>query len=373
MLMLHPPIPLRFDGIVRYAREHNWHLTIANRLVRTPSGWNGDGALVTLRGDVATTHFTEGLIKRGIPVVDLTSYMPEIDIPRVIPDYREAGRIAGGHFAEIGLKRVAWFSTIWTEVHRLFFDGLSENWPKAERIVLADFVPKTKLDDVDRFAREMTPRLKALPKPIGLLTYNDEEATRILALCLETGIRVPDDIAILGIDNDTFLCENQQVPLSSVIDDLERNGYEAAAFLDRLMSERRPVRRKNVPMLVPCRGLAVRQSTDMLAVDNPVLRKALELLRTTIENPPSTVQLAKSVGVSRATLDRLFSAELGRSIHDELLRLRIAKAKGMLSEGNGTVNEIAAACGFCNAGHFINVFRKAVNTTPAKWRAMAVS
>ena len=126
-------------------------------------------------------------------------------------------------------------------------------------------------------------------------------------------------------------------------------------------------------MLVPCRGLAVRQSTDMLAVDNPVLRKALGLLRATIENPPSTVQLAKSVGVSRATLDRLFSAELGRSIHDELLRLRIAKAKGMLSEGNGTVNEIAAACGFCNAGHFINVFRKAVNTTPAKWRTMAVS
>ena len=103
-----------------------------------------------------------------------------------------------------------------------------------------------------------------------------------------------------------------------------------------------------------------------------VVQKILLLFKGKIENPPSTIQLAKAVGVSRATLDRLFSAELGRSIHGELLRLRIAKAKRMLSEDNDTVGEIAAACGFCNAGHFINVFQKAVSTTPAKWRTMVV-
>ena len=365
MLMINPPIPLRFDGIVRYAREHGWHLTLANRLVRAPRGWNGDGALVTLRGDAETTRFVEGLVKAGIPVVDLTSYMPEIDVPRVTPDYTSAGRLAGAHFAEMGLKRVAWFSTIWTKVHRLFFDGLSERWPKTQKIVLSTIVPKTKLDDVDRFADVMSPRLLALQKPVGILTYNDEEAARILALCMELGIKVPDEIAILGIGNDTFLCENQTVPLSSVMDNLERNGYEAASLLERLMDGARPPKK---PVLVPCQGLAARRSTDILAVDSPVRRKALEHLKPRIANPPSAVQMSEAVGVSRATLDRLFSAHLGRSMHEEVTRMRLVRAKEMLSEGTATICETAAACGFCNAGHFVNVFRRHIGVTPGRWR-----
>ncbi len=365
MLMINPPIPLRFDGIVRYAREHGWHLTLANRLVRAPRGWNGDGALVTLRGDAETTRFVEGLVKARIPVVDLTSYMPEVDVPRVVPDYTSAGRIAGAHFAEMGLKRVAWFSTIWTKVHSLFFDGLSERWPKTPKIVLSSLVSKTKLDDVDRFADVMSPRLLALQKPVGILTYNDEEAARILALCMEIGIKVPDEIAILGIGNDIFLCENQPVPLSSVMDDLERNGYEAASLLERLMDGAKPPKR---PVLVPCQGLATRRSTDILAVDSPVLRKALEYLKSRIANPPSAVQLAEVAGVSRATLDRLFASNLGRSMHDEVTRMRMARAKKMLSGKDATICETAKACGFCNAGHFVNVFRQSVGVTPGKWR-----
>lgn len=368
MVMINPSIPLRFDGIVRYARERGWHLTISNRLVRAPSGWNGDGALVTLRGDVSTSRFVERLLKDRIPVVDLTSYMPEVDIPRVIPDYRSAGEIAASHFAQIGLRNVAWFSTIWTAVHRLFFDGFSARWTHVERIVLADLVPKTKLDAVDLFAHVMAPRLKALPRPMGILTYNDEEAARILALCLELGISVPDDIAILGIGNDSFLCENQPVPLSSVIDDLERNGYEAAALLGRLMESHPIQERASETILVPCKGIAARLSTDTLAVENPVLRKALVELKTHLDNPPSTVQLAEKVGVSRATLDRLFASELGSSMHEELLRFRLARAKAMLMDGSAPIYEIADTCGFCNAGHFINVFKRATGKTPAKWR-----
>jgi len=365
MLMINPPIPLRFDGIVKYAREHDWHLTLANRLVRAPRGWNGDGALVTLRGDAETSRFVEGLVKAHIPVVDLTSYMPEVNVPRVIPDYMSAGRLAGAHFAEVGLKHVAWFSTIWTNVHSLFFDGLSERWPKPPKIVLSSLVPKTKLDDVDRFANVMSPRLLALPKPVGILTYNDEEAARILELCLELGIKVPDEIAILGIGNDTFLCENQTVPLSSVMDNLERNGYEAAALLERLMDGARPPTK---PLLVPCQGLAARRSTDILAVDSPVLRRALDYLKRRIANPPSAVQLSEAVGVSRATLDRLFAAHLGRSMHNEVTRMRLARAKELLAGGTATIRETAAACGFCNAGHFVNVFRQSIGVTPGRWR-----
>lgn len=365
MIMINPPIPLRFDGIVRFAREHGWHLTIANRLVRAPSGWNGDGALVTLRGDPETSKFVEGLQKAKIPVVDLTLYMPETDIPRVIPDYFSAGRLAAEHFADIGLKHVAWFSTMWTNVHSLFFDGVSTRWPKAKRIILSNLLPKSKLDDVDRFAQAIGPKLAQLPKPIGILTYNDEEATRILSLCLELGLRVPDEVAILGIGNDTFLCENQPVPLSSVIDDLDRNGYMAAELLEKLMNGEPPPEK---PLLVPCGGLATRRSTDLFAVESPVLRKALNILKKSLKNTPSTMQLAEKVGTSRATLDRLFASEIGHSMHSEVLRMRLARSKLLLAEGKKSVAEIAAQCGFCNSGHFISVFRKSLGTTPAKWR-----
>ena len=365
--MINPPIPLRFDGILKYAREHNWHLTLANRLVRAPRGWNGDGALITLRGDVETSRFVEGLVKAHIPVVDLTSYMPEVNVPRVIPDYMSAGRLAGAHFAEVGLKRVAWFSTIWTNVHSLFFDGLSERWPKPPKIVLSSLVPKTKLDDVDRFANVMSPRLLALPKPVGILTYNDEEAARILALCIELGIKVPDEIAILGIGNDTFLCENQSVTLSSIDQNLERGGYEAATLLDGLMEGKPPPR---TPILVPPAGIVTRQSTDTRAVADPTLRHALELIGDNLSRPYGADQLADALDLPRFKVDRLFAAGLGRSVGAEILRQRLTRAKLLLKNSEATLATIARQTGFCHASYLSNTFKRESGLTPRDWRKL---
>ena len=366
MLMIDPPIPQRFDGIMRYARERGWRLTLSNRLVRAPMGWAGDGALVTLRRNAAVVRFAEDLMRRGIPVVDLTMHRPDIAVPRVVPDYAGAGRLAARHFGDIGLKRAAWFSTEWSNVQSLFFDGLAEGMgAPPERFVLSKLVPRSRLDDPDRFAAALGPRLAALPKPVGLLAYNDEEASRLLALCLDIGIQVPEEIAILGIGNDSFLCENQPVPLSSVDDELERNGYEAAALLERLMDGGRA---PSAPVLVPCTRVWSRRSTDTLATESPVLRRALEILSARLASPPSMVELAEAVGVSRATLDRLFLRELGRPAHAELLRRRIARAKEMLRDTLLSIAAISDECGFCNPGYFAAAFARSEGVTPAKWR-----
>ena len=368
MLMIDPPIPQRFNGIARFAKERGWRLTLANRLVRAPRGWAGDGALVTLRRDVAVARFAEDLARRGIPVVDLTFHRPDMAVSRVVPDYVGAGRLAARHFADIGLRRAAWFSSEWSNVQQLFFKGLGEGAAGREppaRFVLSELVPKTRLDDPDRFAAALGPRLEALPKPVGLLAYNDEEATRLLALCLDIGIQVPEEIAILGIGNDAFLCENQTVPLSSVDDELERNGYEAAALLERLMDgEKAP----SAPVLVSCTRVWARRSTDTLATESPVLRRALEILSARLVSPPSMVALAESVGVSRATLDRLFMRELGRPAHAELLRRRIARAKELLRDTSLSVASISDECGFCNPGYFAVAFARSEGVTPATWR-----
>ena len=372
MLMIDPPIPNRFEGIARFARERGWRMTLANRLARTPRGWAGDGALVTLRRDPAAVRFAEDLTRRGIPVVDLTLHRPDIAVPRAVPDYKCAGHLAARHFANLGLKRAAWFSTEWSNVQSLFCEGLEEGMGAAatkrgrtERIILSELLPKSRLDDPDRFAATLGPRLRALPKPTGLLAYNDEEAARLLSLCLDMGLKVPEEIAILGIGNDTFLCENQPVPLSSVDDELERSGYEGAALLERLMEGEPP---PDSPVLVPCVRVVARRSTDTLATDSPVLRRALELLSADLRRVPSIPQIAKAAGVSRATLDRLFMRELGRPAHAELLRRRLAEARELLRETTLPVAEISDACGFCNPGYFAVAFTRAEGATPAKWR-----
>jgi len=376
MLAIYPPIPLRYGGIALYAKEHNWHITIADRLVRSPSpaGWSGDGAMVTLRDEPGLVRFATGLMKRGVPVVDLTYYRPEIAVPRCIPDYESAGRAGAKHLREIGMKRVVWFSTFWSNVHDLFYKGFSEEWaslnpvgsaPPPAKIVVSERVPRTRLDDHRRLVRVFTPILREMEKPCGVLTYNDEDAARLEWLCLEAGVRVPDEIAILGIANDTLVCENQQIPISSVVGNLSRNGYEGAALLDRLMNGEPPPER---PLLVPCGEIVQRRSTNCVAVDNPVLRKALEIIAEEFVNPPSAPQMAERVGVSRATLDRLFARDLDRSMRDEIMRRRLDKAKSLLRKSVMPVRDIAAACGFCNAGHFVNTFKSVCGTTPANWR-----
>lgn len=366
MLMVDPPIPARFEGIMRHARACGWVVTVANRLVRAPRGWDGDGAIVTLRRDAAVVRFAEELARRGVPVVDLTLHRPDVALPRAVPDFAGAGRLAAAHFRAVGLKRAAWFSTEWSNVQRLLFGGLADGMPEPPaRFVLADLVPRSRLDDPDRFAAALAPRLRALPKPAGLLAYNDEEAARLLGLCLDEGLRVPDEIAILGIGDDAFLCENQMVPLSSVEDDLERNGYEGAVLLEKLMDGAPPPRE---PVVVPCRGVRARRSTDTLATESPVLRRALSLLAARLGNPPGMVQLAEACGVSRATLDRLFLRELGRPAHAELLRRRLAKAKELLRDGALSVAEVSAACGFCNPGYFAAAFSRAEGISPRRWR-----
>ncbi len=367
MLMIDPPIPNRFDGIARFAREHGWRLTLANRLVRAPHGWDGDGALVTLRHDASVVRFAEDLMRRGIPVVDLTWHRPDISVARALPDYKGAGRLAARHFVDLGLKRAVWFSTEWSNVQRLFCEGLEEGMKGAtgERIVLSEMIPRSRLDSPEHFASALRPRLLALPKPTGLLAYNDEEASRLLALCLDIGIRVPEDIAILGIGNDAFLCENQPMPLSSVDDELERSGYEGAALLERLMEGEKP---PSAPVLVPCVRVLARRSTETLATENPLLRRALELLTKDFTRVPSMPQIAEKVGVSRATLDRLFMRELGLPAHAVLIRRRLARAKELLRGSVLSVAEISDACGFCNPGYFAVAFARAEGVTPAKWR-----
>lgn len=370
IILVTPAYQPRLAGISRYARRHGWQLTILDRIARQPRGWSGDGALVTLREDPAPIAFVKSLRRRGIPVVDLTFNHPELRIPRVSGDHAAMGRVAREHFEARNFRNFAWFSTGWLNIHRLRYEGFAgTTTDKAEktvpRWVLSEEVSSDRLDDFRWFDRWLGAKLVAAPKPLALLAYDDADAARALGACLANGISVPEEVAIVGIGGDRLICESQPVPLSSVEHDQGRTGYEGAELLDRLMDG------LDVPsrtILVPPRGITVRASTDIIAASSPIVRRALEYIRSNMSSSFGLSQLADALGVSRSTLNRLFASEVGRTVGEETLRQRIAAAKVLLADDSKSISEVSDATGFCNPGHFTNAFKSAIGATPREFR-----
>ena len=338
LAMVSPMSAERLSGIARYAREHGWNLMIQDRLGHTPLAWNGDGVLATLRSDPVTFRCIEKLMKRGIPLVDLTVSRPEIKVPRVTSDHREIGRLAARHFAEREFRHVAWFSSGWGNVHRLRYQGLAEaGADKPLKWVVADEIPAQRQSEWSSFVAWIREKLTAAGKPLAVLTYDETDAARLLYAAKELGVNVPEELAILSIGNNPIVCENQSVPLSSIDQNLERGGYEAAAFLDRLMAVRKrrdqgtgKREQAGQTILVPPKGLVTRRSTDVIAVADPTVRKALEFIGENLAKPIGSPQIAESLGLRRTELDRLFRTHLLRSVGAEIRRQRLARVKLLL-------------------------------------------
>ena len=378
LILVTPAYQPRLAGIARYARQHNWQLTILDRIARQPSGWNGDGVLVTLRDNPKIVAFVKSLRRRKIPVVDLTFNHPEMRLPRVSGDHAAMGRLARQHFEERNFHNFAWFSTNWLNIHKLRYDGFTRSslpiprspFPVPQKWIFSDEAPSERLDDFAWFNRWLGKKLRDAPKPLALLAYDDADAARALGACLAAGLAVPDDVAILGIGGDRLICENQPVPLSSVEHDQGRTGYEGAELLDRLMDGKAPPAK---PVLIPPRGITVRASTDFIAAASPVLRRALEHIRSNLAKPVGLSQIADEIGSSRATVARLFEHELGHSAGEEIMRQRIDMAKRLLKNDSLSVSEVAYRTGFCNPAYFTNTFRRETGLTPKGWRNKTLS
>ena len=368
--MISPASGSRLAGVAHYAKEHGWYLMVQDRLGYQPPVWRGDGMLVTLRTDAATADLVKRVRRNGMPVVDLTINRPDIRLPRVTSDHAAIGRLAAEHFAARDFRHSAWFSLGWTHVHTLRFDALAATCRRLGmdaplKWTYTDMAPAAHLGNWRTFARTLGARLVSAPKPLAVLTYDEADAVRLLAVCQEQSISVPEEVAILSIGNDPILCENQSVTLSSIDQNLERGGYEAAALLDRLMDGKAPPR---TPLLVPPAGVVARQSTDTRAVADPTLRHALELVGANLAHPYGAAQLAAALGLPRFKVDRLFASGLGRSVGDELLRQRLARVKLLLKRPELTVASIARQTGFCHAAYLTNTFKRAFGITPRAWR-----
>jgi LacI family transcriptional regulator len=204
-----------------------------------------------------------------------------------------------------------------------------------------------------------------LPKPIGILSCHDEQGQALLDACRARQIVVPDQVAVLGVDNDPYFCNLSIPPLSSIDLNTQKIGYDAAAMLDRMMNSGST----SYPATVlPPRYVVTRQSTDMLAVDDHDVLAAIRFIRSHACAGITIDDVLKQVAVSRSTLNRRFRDVFGRSPKYEIVRTQIERARTLLIETNLSVASIATRCGFSEAKYFYDVFHRRVGTTPREFR-----
>lgn len=341
--------PERYLGIMRCAKERGWRVDVESRYA-PPRNWHGDGVIVNVLKSPALVRCVRHFIQEGISVVDLSDSYPDITIPRVTEDNRAIGRMAAAHLCEHGFSRAAFFSKEWSRLHELRLAGFSDGWDgeRPMRLSLANLH-----------------ELEVSPKPVGVFCFNDYNAQILELECLKLGLHVPEDIAIIGVDNNTMFCENVPVPLSSVALDFEHISYCGARVLADILDGRPPA---EMTQLIPPTGIKTRRSTDILTDENPDMSRALKLIHQNLSRPYGATQIAASLGFSRAKVDRLFASVLGRSVGEEIVRQRVAKAQRLLSETDWPLESIAAETGFCHASYLVKAFKKATDSTPHVWR-----
>lgn len=330
-------------GIGRYARLHGpWLLSGRLR--------GADGVLALVR----TRALARRLLSSPVPVVDLDYALPEMAPWGVANDERAVAEAAARHLLDLGLRHIAFCGrrtpTVWeSERGSAFCRALARARVSVHRGPRGD----------------LGSWLSSLPRPAGVFAANDDQGRRVLEAARRCGLRVPAELAVLGVDDDEVLCELADPPLSSLSLDTRRIGFEGAALLDRLMKGRRAPRR---PALIPPLGVVARGSTDVLAVGDPAVAAALRHLRANVHRPLQVADLVRAAGVSRKTLELRFRRTLGRTPHEEIDRTRLDRVKELLIHTDWPLKKVAAASGFTYPERLHAVFRRRFRTTPTRFR-----
>jgi LacI family transcriptional regulator len=338
-----------FRGISKYAGEHGWHLnTFMAYSGKIPLGWHGDGIISFsgYRDDLA-----EFIRQAPFPKVELSLLRDDLDIPKVVSDNFRIGQLAAEYFLERHFKNFAWapFAEDIPDQERFF--GFKESLKKVGLQVstLPTLMAANNQPPLDwaKSREKLIAALQQMPKPFAVFAYNDGVGVEVIDACLEAGLLVPEQVAVLGVDNDEIVCESVPIPLSSVQYDLDVLAYEGAALLDRLMNGENPP--ETLTRVRP-RGIFTRLSTDILAMDNVEVAKALRYIWTHYDDSSlSAEQVASQTTLTSRGLRKAFQKKLHRSIHKEIMRVRMEKVIGLLKHSGHSVNLIASQAGFSSA------------------------
>jgi LacI family transcriptional regulator len=314
----------------------------------------------------------------GVPIIADFYRSPSRKLAQVLPDHEAIGRLAASVVRERGFVNCAFcgydgilFSDRRRDgfVKALAQDGvdciLYEGGEKAlakfdENVILCEIITPDTPD-----ARELSLWLASLPRPCGLFCCHDLRAFNVLTVARSIGLRVPEDLAILGVDNDVLVCNFTMPRLSSIDPNAAGVGRAAAKLLDDIIEGRAA---RDTVIKVPPLGVVTHASTETFTYSSPIVNEALLFIRRSLSQNPSSSDVFAHIGKSHTVVESAFRAELGTTVHAELQRLRMDEARRLLAMTNLPLADVARRSGFASARYFTLAFRKEFGTSPSAFR-----
>ena len=356
-------------GISRYLKTHaNWSVFLDERELRAPlpdwlSQWHGDGVICR-----STTPEWAGIFRRRhLPVVDLNDLHLDLGLPRVGSDMFAIGRLGAEHLRERGFHHLAFcgFSgETWSQQRRDGFVAAAQGLVGPSGIYESPWLGLRQhswQEERNQIARW----LQSLPRPVGIMACNDVRGQHVLEACSHLGAHVPDQIAVVGVDNAETFCELCNPPLSSVVPNAERVGFEAAALLDRLMAGEQPPAEG---LLIPPLGVVTRQSSDVFAVEDALVVRAVRFIREYACQGIKVADVLREVRCSRSVLERRFREHLGHSPQTEIREVQLRRIKQLLADTDWTLPQIAEATGIEHPEYLSVIFKRSTGQTPGQFR-----
>ena len=338
-----------------YLGEHSRHDTDLSWL----QGWQGDGVIARIEN----AQIAEGVKALGLPAVDLSAGRLLPDLPGVETDDEKIATMALDHLVARGLRNLAYCGD-----EQFAWSTKRREWFRLRAAALGILPHEFTLRPAGTIAgarADLAAWLAALPKPIGLFACYDIAGREVLEACKLADIAVPDDVAILGVDNDEMICSLASPPMSSIQSDALRTGFLAASILDEMM---RGVHVSGELRLVEPLRVVTRQSTDILSVDDPLVGKALRFIRDRARFATPVELVERHVGLSRRALDIRFQRQIGRTVHAEITRVRMEQLAEMLVLTDATLPQLAESLGYGHAEYMGVAFKRFTGKSPGDFR-----
>lgn len=353
-------------GVIQYAKKHGpWKIWVEARgqqeRLRLPQGWEGEGVIAR----VSTMPLARDLLGAGIPVVNVSGILLDgVNFPRVVTDLAGTGQLATQHFLDRGFRHFAYYGSL-----RLrYVAALSITFAAA----VAAHGYHCAIYRKPRNASSWKIRQAALgqwllaqPKPLAVLAWSFC-GLEVLDACRWVGLSVPEQVAVLGGDDDELLCNAASPPISGIETPSDLMGYQAAAWLDDLMHGT-PV--PLMPKLLQPTRVTMRGSTDILSVDDPEVADALRFIRENAGRPITVSDVLQAVPVSRRSLERRFATTLARTPAEEIRKVHLERAQQLLVETDLSIAAVASAAGFGSPEYMSQAFKAVWHTTPLKYRS----
>lgn len=358
------------SGIARYLRSHHrWSVFLEqHELGAPPPAWLFSGKWDGILSRPTDPGLAALFRKMGVPVVDLNDLYDNLELPWVGSDHTHIGALGATHLLEQGYRHFAFagFSgELWATQRRDGFRVAIE----AKGFSVSIYESAWRGPDVpqwDKDLEDIVNWLRNLPRPLALMACNDVRGLHVLDACARLGVLVPEEVAVVGVDNEEILCELCTPPLSSVEPDPERVGYAAAELLDSLMAgQSRPPSSR---LFIEPVGVMARRSTEALAIKDRAVAAALRFIRDQAVFGCTVTDVVRHVRISRSVLERRFRQQLKRSPHEEIRAVQLSRVRQLLSETDFTLEHIAELSGFEHPEYMNVAFKRMCGLTPGQYR-----